>query len=298
MKQAYFEDEGSCGVCPILEDTDLDAMTDEQLQKELGNWRAGGDDDPFAWEVDGNYRLVERHIELRAMSDEALDAGIAAADDALERWTPKLDGGDGWLARRIIRTYEGDAKDFRREQSRRAGHEMAAVEDDAAAEANDIKDLNTADLIAALNMHRTPEDRKSAAWSRPADDEEFFDLGKLGDELDLLTGENYFLRWAEWRDEVLSGQDRCTKPVPGVPNLYVETFDNFPVKRVYYEDWMGDPESADDLNDEFLDVGMYGLDTESQHELIAAIAALTPYARDAAERLRPWIDHHTAKLAA
>jgi hypothetical protein len=112
----------------ILEDSDLDAMTDEQLHEELGNWRTGSEDDPFAWEVDGNYRLVERHIELRGMSEAALSAGVAEADGAIERWTPDLDGEDAWLARRIIRNYEADAKDFRREQARRkllAGREEA-----------------------------------------------------------------------------------------------------------------------------------------------------------------------------
>lgn len=132
MKQASYEDESSYGVCPVLEDIDLDAMTDEKLQEELANWlQQTGGDCPLEYVVEDNVRLVERHIELRGMADDALSEGIAAAYDALERWTPRLDGEDGWLARRIIRTYEGDAKDFRREQARRAGPEEQEAADQA-----------------------------------------------------------------------------------------------------------------------------------------------------------------------
>lgn len=82
MKQASYEDEFGCGVCPILEDSDLDAMTDDQLQEELGNWSMScGDDDPFALEVEGNYRLVERHIALRAMSDEAVEVDAESDEE-------------------------------------------------------------------------------------------------------------------------------------------------------------------------------------------------------------------------
>ncbi|RKT35318.1 hypothetical protein BXY70_1351 [Roseovarius halotolerans] len=119
MKQASYEDAFGAGVCPILEDSDLDAMTDEQMQEELSNWQrqAGG---PLEYVVEDNIRLVERHIELRAASDDDLFKGISDAEAAIEHWTPKLDGEDGWLARRIIRSCETDLKDFRREMDRRA----------------------------------------------------------------------------------------------------------------------------------------------------------------------------------
>lgn len=121
MKQASYEDAFGAGVCPILEDSDLDMMTDDQVREELSNWQhqAGGDC-PLEYVVEDNIRLVERHIELRGMSNDALYEGHAAAVGAVARWTPKLDGEDAWLARRIIRNSEGDAKDLRREMDRRA----------------------------------------------------------------------------------------------------------------------------------------------------------------------------------
>lgn len=132
MKQASYEDEFSAGVCPILEDSDLDAMTDDQLREELSNWqRQTGGDCPLEYVVEDNIRLVERHIELRAASDDDLFKGISDAEVAIEHWTPKLDGEDGWLARRIIRNSEGDAKDFRREVARRKETEEQEAADQA-----------------------------------------------------------------------------------------------------------------------------------------------------------------------
>ena len=80
MKQASYEDEFSFGVCPILEDIDLDAMTDEQLQEELSNWQQqSGGDGPLDYVVEDNIRLVERHIELRGMSKMSFNIILGAS---------------------------------------------------------------------------------------------------------------------------------------------------------------------------------------------------------------------------
>ncbi|WHZ36526.1 hypothetical protein [Sagittula sp. MA-2] len=68
MKTAYYETENSAGSCPILEDDDLEVMTDEELIEERKNWIMNlDDDDPMAWDVACNYRLVEKHIDRRGI---------------------------------------------------------------------------------------------------------------------------------------------------------------------------------------------------------------------------------------
>ncbi|MCZ4366642.1 hypothetical protein [Sulfitobacter dubius] len=124
MKTAEYETENSYSICPILEDADLDAMTDEELREERSRWCMpyADDDDPMAWEADCNYRLCERHLEMRAMTDEELVNELEQAKWAIEYWSEKR---DDRLADRFLRDSTADAKDYARETRRRGIGEAA-----------------------------------------------------------------------------------------------------------------------------------------------------------------------------
>ncbi|MCB2126032.1 MAG: hypothetical protein KDD97_10625 [Rhodobacteraceae bacterium] len=132
MKQASYEDEFSFGVCPILEDIDLDAMTDEQLQEELSNWQQqSGGDGPLDYVVEDNIRLVERHIELRGMSDEDLARDLDQAEWAVGYWTEKFAEDNCPRTRNTIAHRKRQAEDYRRELARRADPEEQEAADQA-----------------------------------------------------------------------------------------------------------------------------------------------------------------------
>jgi hypothetical protein len=157
MRQAYFEDEGSCGVCPILEDTDLDAMTDEQLQAELSNWvRQASDDCPLRYVVEDNIRLVERHIELRGMTDEDLARDLDQAEWAVGYWTEKFAEDKCPRTRNTIAHRERQAEDYRREQLRRAG--LVEVVEDDVADAEEEADVIVLPNGVFLFPNRVPAD--------------------------------------------------------------------------------------------------------------------------------------------
>lgn len=152
MKTATYETAYSYTQCPILEHADLDAMTDDELREERENWIMSlGDDDPAAWDVERNYRLCERHLELRAMSDEDLMAGLAKARWAVEHWSKKE--GD-WLAARMIREWSIDVEDFERELTRRNPEPASETEgDDDAERLNDLH-AQIEDIERALDEDR------------------------------------------------------------------------------------------------------------------------------------------------
>jgi hypothetical protein len=123
MKTAEYETENSYSICPILEDVDLDAMSDEELREELSNWSMSlSDGDPMSFDVDRNYRLVERHLELRAMTDEALAEGLKRARSAIKHLSKKV---DDTLAARNIQAWTVDAEGCAREMRRRGIQESA-----------------------------------------------------------------------------------------------------------------------------------------------------------------------------
>lgn len=114
MKMVSYNAEDSAGVCPILEDADLDAMTDDELREQRDMWRmSAGDDDPLAYAVESNYRLVERHIELRAVGDDALSGGLERARWNIQHYREGYSGSvESWLIERIVRHAKIDAADF------------------------------------------------------------------------------------------------------------------------------------------------------------------------------------------
>lgn len=117
MKTAEYETENSYSICPILEDVDLEAMSDEELREELSNWSMSlSNDDPMSYDVDCNYRLVKRHLELRAMTDEALAEELERARGAIEHLSKKV---DDRLAARNIHAWTVDAEGYAREMRRR-----------------------------------------------------------------------------------------------------------------------------------------------------------------------------------
>lgn len=156
MKTATYETAYSYTQCPILEHADLDAMTDDELRVERENWIMSlGDDDPAAWDVERNYRLCERHLELRAMSDEDLTAGLAQARWAVEHWSKKE---DDWLAARMIREWSVDAEEFERELTRRNPEPASETEgDDDAERLNDLH-AQIEDIERALDEDRFDEE--------------------------------------------------------------------------------------------------------------------------------------------
>lgn len=150
-------------------------------------------------------------------------------------------------------------------------------------------------IIAALAMHTTPEARADAVLRSPILTldwmEDTFDPGALYVELDLMESSPSF---EEWQEEV-----PFIEPIAGIPNLYKKTFPDTSVVQVFYEDWHGDASDPDDFDeDSGYDIGCFGLICSTNHQVFAAIHALRPYAADAAERMRPWVEHHTSRRAA
>lgn len=142
MKQVHFEDEGSCGVCPILEDIDLQAMTDEQIHAELSNWlRQAYGDDPLENVVEDNIRLVRRHIELRDMSDEELNRAIEKAEWYVDFISERIKESDCAKLRSVGAQYRRQAEQCRRELVRRADLEVDAAEDELSAEVDGRTDV-------------------------------------------------------------------------------------------------------------------------------------------------------------
>lgn len=120
MKTAEYETEYTYAVCPILEDADLDAMTDTELLEERSNWTMSlSDDDPMAWDIDCNLRLCERHLELRGISDEELAKELEQARSAIAYWTQRDSDRN---ANRVVRSLKADTDDYTREMRRRRRH--------------------------------------------------------------------------------------------------------------------------------------------------------------------------------
>lgn len=63
MHMVRYESEGTCGVCPILEQADVEAMTDEELVESFGDWNR--DHGVFDWEAGINLDLVRVEIARR-----------------------------------------------------------------------------------------------------------------------------------------------------------------------------------------------------------------------------------------
>lgn len=125
MKTAEYKTDYSYDICPILDNADLDAMTDIELYEERSNWSMSlSDDDPMAWEVDCNYSLCERHIKLRGMSDEKLTNELEQAQSEIAHWAQE--NGDR-LANRITRRLTVDAEDYMREMRRRRSGRLYAA---------------------------------------------------------------------------------------------------------------------------------------------------------------------------
>ena len=71
MKHEIHETESTVVYCAVLEDADLEAMTDIELGEELDVWQrtaACSDDDDY--DVIDNVRLIETHIARRAAAAE------------------------------------------------------------------------------------------------------------------------------------------------------------------------------------------------------------------------------------
>ena len=129
MKQATFEDEFSTDARPILEDAHLDAMTDEQLQEELGNLlRQARGEDPLGSAVKISIRLIQRHLSLRDLSDQKLASDLEQAEWSVQFWTAKFNENKipAWHSNAVRR--RGNADDYRRELARREA--LVEQEDD------------------------------------------------------------------------------------------------------------------------------------------------------------------------